>query len=56
MVGMDIDDPPVDFVALATSMGVTGRRVGSATEAADAVHAAWSTGRPALIEIPIAAR
>jgi benzoylformate decarboxylase len=54
-IGMDIVDPPVDFVALARSMGVTATSVDKASDIGDAVRAAWDTGHPHLLEIPISA-
>ena len=54
-VGMDLADPPVDFVALATSMGVAAQVVEKAHDVGDAVRAALDTGRPQLLELPIAA-
>lgn len=54
-VGMDLADPPVDFLALAQSMGVAATLVEKATDAGDAVRAAMDSGRPHLIELPIAA-
>jgi benzoylformate decarboxylase len=54
-VAMDLIDPPVDYVALARSMGVEASTVEKAGDAADAVRAAWDTGRPHLIELPITA-
>jgi benzoylformate decarboxylase len=53
-IAMDLDDPPVDFVALATSMGVEATLVEKAPEVGDAVEAALATGRPHLLELPIA--
>ena len=55
MVGMDIDQPPVDFVSLARSMGVAATAVEKASEVGDAARAAWDSGRPHLLELPIAA-
>lgn len=52
-VGMDIVEPPVDFVALARSMGVDATLVEKAADVSDAVHAAWDAGRPHLLELPI---
>jgi benzoylformate decarboxylase len=52
-VGMDLADPPVDFVALARSMGVDSTLVEKATDVGEAVRAAWDTGRPHLLELPI---
>jgi benzoylformate decarboxylase len=54
-VGMDLDRPPVDFVALARSMGVEGTLVTTAGDVGDAMHAALATGRPHLLELPISA-
>jgi thiamine pyrophosphate-dependent acetolactate synthase large subunit-like protein len=54
-VGMDLADPPVDFVALASSMGVPATMVEKATDVGDAVRSALSAGGPHLLELPIAA-
>jgi benzoylformate decarboxylase len=54
-VAMDLVDPPLDYVALATSMGVPATRVESAADTGDAVHAALASGSPHLLEIPISA-
>ena len=54
-VGMDLVDPPVDFVALATSMGVPATLVERAGDVGDAVRAALAAGGPHLLELPIAA-
>jgi benzoylformate decarboxylase len=53
-VAMDLDDPPVDFVALAQSMGVDATRVEKAVDVGDAAAAAWASGRPHVLELPIA--
>lgn len=55
-VAMDIDDPPVDFVALAASMGVAATRVEAAADVGDATAAALAAGAPHLLELPIATR
>ena len=55
-IGMDLDDPPVDFLALARAMGVPGTRVERAPDVGDAVRAALEAGGPALLHLPIAAR
>ena len=55
-VGMDLVDPPVDFVALATSMGVPATLVERAGDVGDAVRAALAAGGPHLLELPIAAQ
>jgi benzoylformate decarboxylase len=54
-VAMDIVDPPVDYVGLATSLGVAATRVDHSADVGDAVRAAFESGRPHLIEIPISA-
>jgi benzoylformate decarboxylase len=54
-VGMDLDQPPVDFCTLAASMGVTAHRVDKAADVGPAAEAAWASGRPALLELPISA-
>jgi len=52
-VGMDLDDPPIDFVALARSMAVDATTVDSTADVGDAVRAALARGRPHLLELPI---
>lgn len=52
-IAMDLVDPPVDFLALATSMGIPSRRVDRATDLAAAVQAGIASGLPNLIEVPI---
>jgi benzoylformate decarboxylase len=54
-VAMDIVEPPIDFLALARSMGVTATLVEKAGDVSDAVRAAWDAGRPHLLELPISA-
>jgi len=52
-IGMDITEPPVDYVALAASFGVPACRVESAGEIAGAVEAGIASGRPNLIDVAI---
>jgi benzoylformate decarboxylase len=52
-VAMDLGDPPVDFVALAASMGVDGSRVDSTDDITDVVKQALDRGRPHLLHVPI---
>lgn len=52
-IGMDIADPAIDFLALASSMGMAARRVERAVDIAGAVEAGIASGLPNLIEIPI---
>jgi benzoylformate decarboxylase len=54
-VGMDLEDPPVDFASLARSMGVDATVVESTGDVGDAVRAAMATGRPHVLELPISA-
>lgn len=51
--GMDLKDPPIDFLALAKSWGLTARRVARATDIAAAVECGIASGQPNLIEIPV---
>ncbi|MFZ6002819.1 MAG: thiamine pyrophosphate-binding protein [Actinomycetota bacterium] len=52
-VGMDLTDPPVDYLALATSMAVDATRVDHADDVGDAVRSALASGRPHLLELSI---
>jgi benzoylformate decarboxylase len=52
-IAMDIVDPAIDFLSLATSMGLPAHRVDRAADIALALKAAISSGIPNLIEIPI---
>ncbi len=54
-IGMDLDAPPVDFVALARSMAVDATQVDSAADVGDAVRGALASGRPHVLELPIRA-
>ena len=51
-----VDEPPVDFCALARSMGVEATLVEKAPDVGDAVRQALSSGAPHLLELPIASR
>ena len=52
-IAMDIVDPAIDFLSLATSMGLSARRVDRTADIAPALKAAISSRIPNLIEIPI---
>jgi benzoylformate decarboxylase len=54
-VGMDLTAPPVDYVALATSMAMPATRVDHADAVVDVVSAALVSGGPHLVELPISA-
>ena len=53
-VGMDIKDPPIDYVGLAQAMGVPGRRVTDPNDVAPALREAAEQGGPKLIEVMVA--
>jgi benzoylformate decarboxylase len=53
LVAMDIDDPPVDFVALAGAMGVPATRVDSIAAFGPAFAEALVAGSPQLIDVVI---
>ena len=52
-IAMDINDPPINFTALANSMGLEAVTVTQADEIGDAVTAGIKSGKPNLIEIII---
>ncbi|HEX2528468.1 MAG TPA: thiamine pyrophosphate-dependent enzyme [Geminicoccus sp.] len=52
-IAMDIVDPPIDYLALAASMGVPARRVEKSADIAGAIEAGIASGVPNLIEVPI---
>ena len=49
-VGMDLNDPPIDFVGLAKSMGVEAVRVSTADDLRSAVAENMVSGKPNLID------
>jgi benzoylformate decarboxylase len=52
-IAMDITDPPIDYLAMAQSMGVPGRRIDRPQDIAPAIEAGIASGQPNLIEIII---
>ncbi len=54
-IAMDLVDPAIDYLALAASMGVAGRRVERASDIAGAVKAGIASGKPNLIEVMVSA-
>jgi benzoylformate decarboxylase len=52
-IGMDLDTPPIDYVGLARSMGVDALVVEKPADVTDATRAAFESGRPTLLELPI---
>ena len=53
---MDLANPNLDFVAMASGMGVAGQRVSSTTQIADAVALATAANGPYLIEIEVSGK
>jgi benzoylformate decarboxylase len=52
-VAMDLDDPPIDFIALANSMGVRAERAATLDEVRKALAAALAAAGPALIDVTL---
>jgi benzoylformate decarboxylase len=52
-IAMDLTDPPIDFLALATSMGLPSTRITRPQDIAPGIESAIASGRPNLIEIVI---
>ena len=51
--GMDLDDPAVDFVGLARSLGVEAHRVAEPDALAEMVAGSFGRDAPLLVEVPI---
>ncbi|MGH8998257.1 MAG: thiamine pyrophosphate-dependent enzyme [Acidimicrobiia bacterium] len=54
-VGMDLDQPPVDYVGLSRSLGVDADLISKPDELTGAVVEGLASDRPLLLEVPIAA-
>lgn len=54
-IAMEIDEPPIDYLALAHSMGLPGHRITRAADIAPAIEAGIASGRANLVEIAISA-
>ncbi len=52
-IAMDIAEPAIDYLAMAASMGVPGRRIEQAADIAPAIEAGIASGHANLIEIVI---
>jgi len=52
-IAMDINQPKIDFMSLAKSMGMQAQKITSATEIQAAVRAAIASNKPNLIEIVV---
>jgi benzoylformate decarboxylase len=55
-VGIDLDQPTIDYVALARSMGVAATRVETEDAVSGAAREAMASGRPMLLEVAVASR
>lgn len=53
-VGMDMNDPAIDFVSVAKGFGLSARRVDKASDIQTAIKEAIASGKPSLIDIAIA--
>jgi benzoylformate decarboxylase len=52
-VAMDLDSPPIDYVGLARSLGVDAQLVEKPADVTEATRAAFESGRPVVLELPI---
>ena len=52
-VGMDLDRPRVDFVAVARGLGVTAHRAGTLAEVCDLLEAALAHDGPTLLDVEV---
>ena len=53
-VGMDMDDPAIDFVMLAQSMGVPARRITDPQDIGPALRESIQSGGPRLLDVSVA--
>ena len=53
-VGMDMDDPAIDFVSLAQSMGVSARRIADPQDVGPALRESMQSGGPRLLDMSVA--
>ncbi len=52
-IGMDFVEPGVDFVGLATSMGMAARRITDVAEVGAAIAEAQRSGKPSLLDVMV---
>lgn len=52
-VGMDLEDPPIDFSGLARSLGMTAHRIEAPDEIRDALTTSVESRRPTLLEVMV---
>ena len=53
-VGMELNDPAIDFVGLARSLGVPAERAKTVKDATDLIRKGLTGGTPLLIEVELA--
>jgi benzoylformate decarboxylase len=53
-IGMDMDDPAIDFVALAQSMGVPAQRITDPQDVGPALRESIQSGGPRLLDVTVA--
>jgi benzoylformate decarboxylase len=52
-IGMELTEPPIDFLALAHSMGVPAERARTVSESVKLLEQGLANGRPTLIEVEL---
>jgi len=52
-LGMDLDNPRIDFATMAQTMGVYGQKVEHPAQLRGALRSALESGEPALVEVMI---
>lgn len=52
-LGLDVVDPPIDYVGLARSLGVSARRITEPDELTEAIRTSLAGDAPQVIEVPI---
>ena len=50
-LGMDLDNPRIDFASMAQAMGVHGQKVEEPGQLREALRSAFESGKPALVEV-----
>lgn len=53
-IGMDLRDPPIDFVGLAESFGIRAARIDDPADVGAALREAVASGEPRLLDVPVA--
>jgi thiamine pyrophosphate-dependent acetolactate synthase large subunit-like protein len=53
-VGMELNDPAIDFVGLARALGLPAERANTVHDATDLIAKGLADGRPILIDVALA--